>query len=59
LKCGWCWRWTERSVWRIMWKPRSIRNCHKGEEYPTYNTKKAKWIGHMLHRNWLLKCYWR
>jgi hypothetical protein len=26
-----------------------------GEEYPTYNKKKANWIGHILRRNCLLK----
>jgi hypothetical protein len=27
----------------------------QGQEYPTYNKKKANWIGHILRRNCLLK----
>jgi hypothetical protein len=27
----------------------------KGKEYPTYNGKKANWIGHIFCRNCLLK----
>jgi hypothetical protein len=27
----------------------------RGEEYPTYNMKKANWIGQILRRNCLLK----
>ena len=26
-----------------------------GQEYPTYNKKKANWTGHVLRRNRLLK----
>jgi hypothetical protein len=28
---------------------------HAGGEYPTFRRKKAKWIGHILRRNCLLK----
>jgi hypothetical protein len=34
---------------------RSITLNQEGKEYPTYNKRKAKWIGHMLRRNCLLK----
>lgn len=27
---------------------------HLDQEYPMYNNKKANWIGHILHRTYLL-----
>ena len=31
-------------------------HSQRGEEYPTYNKRRnASWIGHILHRKWLLK----
>ena len=42
--------WTDRM------KREGVLHSQGGEEYPTYNKKrKANWIGHILHKNCLLK----
>jgi hypothetical protein len=33
-----------------------VGKSQRAEEYPTNNKNKANWIGHILHRNCLLKC---
>jgi hypothetical protein len=35
-------------------KRRSIIQSQGGQEYPTYNNNNANWIGHILHRAYLL-----
>jgi hypothetical protein len=44
--------WTDRVK-----NGRSITKSRREEEYPTYSKKRNKtnWIGHILHRNCLLK----
>jgi len=47
----WCWRRIKKFSWTDRVKNEEVLLRVGGKEYPTYNTQ----IGHILHRNWLLK----
>jgi hypothetical protein len=53
----WCWRRTEKVSWIDHVKGKEVlhRVKHERNILQTIKSRKAKWIGHILHRNCLLK----
>ena len=52
----WSWRGTERISWTDCVRNEGVMRSHEGERCPAYNKKReCNWIGHILHRNCLLK----
>jgi hypothetical protein len=47
----WCWMETFSCTDRV--KNEKVLQSQEGQECPTYNKKKANWIGHILRRNCL------
>jgi hypothetical protein len=53
----WCWRGMENIIWADSVKNEQVLQSFKEETniLHTVKRRKAKWIGHILHRNCLLK----
>jgi hypothetical protein len=53
----WCWRKMEKIIWTDRVRNEKVLHRVKAERdiVHTVKIRKANWIGHILHRNYLLK----